>query len=220
MDIRQFVLAFLFWFSTNTVASSTQFEDGINYLKMGLYDESITKFSQILSQEPENAPAYCQLGAAYRLRDRLSNSITAYQKALTLETSTDVYGTAHLYLAMIYQKEGVFNTAKSHELEAVKLLPQTAKAYLVLGEINLYYQDDKEAKSNLLHATKIDANLTEAYQLLGQQAISNNQINQGITYLEKALTLDPYQSSTYYHLVAAYRSIGHSGMVKWTYCKI
>ena len=162
MDIRQFVLAFLFWFSTNTVASSTQFEDGMNYLKMGLYDESITKFSQILSQEPENAPAYCQLGAAYRLQDRLSYSITAY----------------------------------------------------------LYYQDDKEAKSNLLHATKIDANLTEAYQLLGQQAISNNQINQGITYLEKALTLDPYQSSTYYHLVAAYRSIGHSGMVKWTYCKI
>ena len=192
----------------------------MNYLKMGLYDESITKFSQILSQELENAAAYCQLGAAYRLQERLSNSITAYQKVLTLETSTDAYGTAHLYLAMIYQKEGVFNRAKSHELEAVKLLSQTAKAYLVLGEVNLYYQDDKEAKSNLLHATKIDANLTEAYQLLGQQAISNNQINQGITYLEKALTLDPYQSSTYYHLVAAYRSIGHSGMVKWTYYKI
>ncbi len=52
---------------------------------MELYEESITKFSQILSQEPENAPAYCQLGAAYRLQDRLSNSITAYQKALTLK---------------------------------------------------------------------------------------------------------------------------------------
>ena len=175
-------MVFLFWFSTNTVASSTQFEDGMNYLKMGLYDESITKFSQILSQEPENAAAYCQLGTAYRLQDRLSNAITAYQKVLTLETSTGAYGTAYLCLAMIYQKEGVFNRAKSHALESVKLLLQTAKAYLVLGEINLYYQDDKEAKSNLLYATQIDANLTEAYQFWANRPLV-------ITKLTRALLI-------------------------------
>ena len=123
-------------------AQQDLFQQGMGYLNVGFYDQAVTAFAQLLHREPENALAHCQLGAAYRLQDRLSDAISAYEKALTLEASADIYGTAHLCLAMIHQEEGVFDKAKLYALEAVVLLPQTAKAYLTLGKIDPYYRAD------------------------------------------------------------------------------
>ena len=195
-------------------AQQDLFQQGMSYLNVGFYDQAVTAFAQLLHREPENAAAHCQLGAAYRLQDRLSDAISAYENALTLGASADIYGTAHLCLAMIHQEEGVFDKAKLYALEAVELLPQTAKAYLTLGKIDLYYRADEEAKANLLQAIQIDPDLTEAYQLLGQHAVSKKQPEKALAYLKTALDLDPYQSATYYHLAAAYRSTRQFEMVR------
>ena len=51
-------------------AETEYYARGMRAIQLGLYDEAIGAFQQVLRLNPQSAEAYCELGAAYRLKEK------------------------------------------------------------------------------------------------------------------------------------------------------
>ena len=49
---------------------SAHYARGMRALQLGLYDEAADAFQEVLRLNPQNAEAHCELGAAYRLKEK------------------------------------------------------------------------------------------------------------------------------------------------------
>ena len=66
----------VFCFTVSLAAQQTNDEQGKHYargmraIQLGLYDEAIAAFQQVLTLNPQNAEAHCELGAVYVLKEK------------------------------------------------------------------------------------------------------------------------------------------------------
>ena len=106
--------------------------------------------------------------------------------------------------AQLYQ-EGDYNKAIEYLEKAVKLDPNFAKAYNVLGlayrEINT---DLREVAWYFKTATEIDPNYAEAYDNLGKSYYGMGQFDKAEEYCKKALSINPNLGSAQFSLAWIY----------------
>ena len=66
-----------------------------------------------LAIKPTNAEAHCELGAAYRLKEKNNDALKAYLRALELPASPQTHGVAHTCLARLYHSQVDSQTLKT-----------------------------------------------------------------------------------------------------------
>ena len=189
-------------------AETEHYARGMRAIQLGLYDEAINAFQQVLQLNPQNPEAYCELGAAYRLKENTDDALQAYLYALELPASLPTHGVAHLCLARIYHSQGRFADAENHGQHATHLLPKNAEPFFRLADT--YVQRGKLALAERAYrqALALDANLAPVYQGLGKIAFLQNRLEEAGQYYQKALTLAPYHAETHYNLGLIYRRLG------------
>ena len=189
-------------------AETEYYARGMRAIQLGLYDEAINAFQQVLQLNPQNPEAYCELGAAYRLKENTDDALQAYLYALELPASLPTHGVAHLCLARIYHSQGRFADAENHGQHATNLLPKNAEPFFRLADI--YVQRGKLAAAERAYrqALALDANLAPVYQGLGKIAFLQDRLEGAGQYYQKALTLAPYHAETHYNLGLIYRRLG------------
>ena len=189
-------------------AETEYYTRGMRAIQLGLYDEAIATFQQVLQLNPQNAEAYCELGAAYRLKEKTDDALEAYLYALELPASPQTHGVAHLCLARLYHSQGRFADAENHGQHATHLLPKNAEPFFRLADT--YVQRGKLALAERVYrqALALDANLAPVYQGLGKIAFLQDRLEAAGQYYQKALTLAPYHAETHYNLGLIYRRLG------------
>ena len=191
---------------------SESYARGMRAMQLGLYDEAVDAFQQVLQLNPRNAEAHCELGAVYRFKERTNDSIDTYLRALELPASPQTHGVAHLCLARIYHSQGRFVEAEKHGQHAADLLPKIAEPFFRLADT--YVQRGKLALAQQAYqqALALDANLAPVYQGLGKIAFLQNRLEEAVQHYQKALPLAPYHAETYYNLALVYRRLGRSSV--------
>jgi len=205
---------FVFCFVTSLAAQQTNDEQSEHYahgmraIQLGLYDEAIHAFQRVLKSNPQNAEAYCQLGAVYVLKEKTDDALTAYLRALELPASPQTHGVAHVCLARIYHSQGKFADAENHGQHATAMLPKNAEAFFRLADTYLQRGKLGLARQAYQQALTLEANLAPVYQGLGKIAFLQNRLREAGQYYQKVLTLTPYHAETHYNLALVHRRLG------------
>ena len=208
---------FTFCFAVSLAAQQTDqtiehYARGMRAIRLGLYDEAIADFQRVLQLNPQNAEAYCQLGAVYRLKEKTDDALEAYLRALELPASAQTHGVAHVCLARLYHSQGRFADAENHGKHAVAMLPKSAEPFFRLADTYLQRGKLALAKQTYQQALALDANLAPVYQGLGKIAFLQDRLKEAVRYYQKALTLARYHAETYYNLGLVYRHLGRSSV--------
>ncbi len=206
---------FAFCFTVSVAAQQTDqgaeyYARGMRALQLGLYDEAVDAFQQVLQLNPQNAEAHCELGAVYRFKEKTDNALDAYLRALELPASPQTHGVAHVCLARLYHSQGRFVDAEKHGRHAVDLLSKNAEPFFRLADTYVQRGKLALAKRAYQQALTLNANLSPAYQGLGKIAFLQNRLEEAVQYYQKALTLAPYHAETHYNLAIVYRRLGRS----------
>ena len=186
------------------------YRKGIRAIGLGLYDEALDAFQQVLRLNPQSAEAYCELGAAYRLKEKTDEALEAYLRALELPASPRIHGVAHLCLTRLYHSQGQFENAEKHGQHAVAMLPKNAESFFRLADTYVQRGKLTSAQRKYQQALTLDANLAPIYQGLGKVAFLQNRLKEAVQHYQKALTLAPYHAETYYNLALVYRRLGQN----------
>ena len=185
---------------------------GMRAIQLGLYDEAITNFQQVLQLNPQSAEAHCELGAVYRFKEKTDDALEAYLHALELPAPPKTHGVAHLCLARLYHSQGRFADAERHGQHAVAMLSKNAEPFFRLADTYVQRGKLALAQQRYQQALTLDANLAPVYQGLGKVAFLQNRLAEATQYYQKALTLAPYHAETYYNLSLVYRRLGQSSV--------
>ena len=205
-----FVLCFtiLLVSAQQTDQAAEYYARGMRSIQLGLYDEAIDAFQQVLQLNPQNPEAYCELGAAYRLKEKTDDALEAYLYALELPASPRTHGVAHLCLARLYHSQGKFADAENHGQHATNLLPKHAEPFFRLADTYVQRGKLNLAQREYQQALKLDANLAPVYQGLGKIAFLQDRLAEAAQHYQKALTIAPYHAETHYNLGLIYRHLG------------
>ena len=187
---------------------SVHYARGMRAIQLGLYDEAVNAFQEVLRLNPQNAEAHCELGATYRLKEKNDDALAAYLRALELPASPQTHGVAHICLARLYHSQGRFADAENHGQHAVTMLPKNAEASFRLADTYVQRGKLDLAEQGYQQALTLDANLAPAYQGLGKVAFLQNRLEEAVQYYQKALTLAPYHAETHYNLALVHRRLG------------
>ena len=189
---------------------SEHYTRGMRALRLGLYDEAVNAFQEVLQLNPHNVEAHCELGAAYRLKEKNDDALAAYLRALELPASPQTHGVAHICLARLYHSQGNFADAEKHGQHAITMLPKNAEAAFRLADTYVQRGKLDLAEDMYQQALTLDTNLAPVYQGLGRVAFLQSRLEEAVQYYQKALTLAPYHAETYYNLALVHRRLGRN----------
>lgn len=100
-------------------------ERGITLKLEGRYEEAITEFSKLVSEDPNSSDAHHQLGLCYGFTGLFDQSLEELRHAVTLDPArTDIRNDLALTFSMI----GMYDEAKSEFEEVLRREPDNEKA--------------------------------------------------------------------------------------------
>ena len=193
---------------------NSRIERGVRYLDTEQYDLALAEFQAIREEfttsEGVGSLAQCYIGIVYQELNSLSEAVTAYQHALSLDGQREVHGTAHLHLGIVYKAQGKLSLAESHLKQALALLVETSEAYIHLGDVHALQRRFSAAEEAYREGIRLNPNHTESYYGLGRVAEMQNRLEQAIEYYDDALRQNQYLSQAHYRRALTYRRLGNS----------
>jgi tetratricopeptide (TPR) repeat protein len=170
------------------------------------YEESIPFAERFVALEPGDFNGYVRLGWGLGQAGKCREAVFAYKKALELKPDevAAVCGVGLFHYEAGDYKEAIEALEKS-------ISPQTnvnADAYSLIAAANMMLGDLPNAMRANEEAVKLNPELLEAWQNLGQCYMETGQFEQAIASLEKVLQLGPGIPDTYYRLGLAQFKLG------------
>ena len=157
---------------------------GLIYAQQGQHERAIAAFRRALELQPGVAAAEHNLGLSLQATHDYAAAVDHYQAALALG---EPQPSTLLNLAIASFEEGQIEKAEGAAWEGLRLDPDLAPAYALLGAVALESRQPEKALPNLQRAVALDASYTQAYFYLGLAYKSLNQPGQAITAFEQAL---------------------------------
>ena len=180
---------------------------------MGQNEAAIENYKIYITNYPEDARAYQNIGIVYKRLNQLDNTIANYEKALELqkdaknadleEDLAECYHLKHDYTnALKYYNEALVAKKDDYNLRFNKALVLHAmKDYN--GAIDIYSELLKEKAND-----SISNNLVAAYVSLGEENLKAQNYTLSTEYFEKAVNLGTKDSFAYFGLAQSYRACG------------
>ncbi len=167
--------------------TSTHVVLGMAELQLGQFDAAAEQFRTAVTQEPGNALAWQSLGGVYVHQNRLTDAVSAYQRALSI-TETAL---AHEQLASVYVQLGDIDQAISHYQRAVALDPSPARTRVRLGGLYASQGDLAAAETAFQAALNTDPNNADAYAGLANVAYRQCRISTAVQSMGQAAARAP-----------------------------
>ena len=213
------IIVFLFFFLHNPLVCRSEIENrdvqqGIEYIKLRLYDKAADAFKSILSQNPNDVNVLYQLANVYKLQDNLelaietSNRIFAINESIKESEIHQLHGFTHLLLSEIYCKQSKLDIAEQHAIAAVQKCPKVADTHYRLGYIYTHQAKFDKALSAFQKTVFLKPDFPEVYEWLGLIAMMQNRPEKAVSHYKTAIRKKPYVQSAYYNLAKAYRLLG------------
>jgi tetratricopeptide (TPR) repeat protein len=154
-----------------------------------------------------NAGYYNTLGQLLEKKDRPSDAIAAYKKAIELDAN---YPPPHYNLGLLYLLQGSVQQGIAEIKESLRLQPKDAPAWYNVGTTLLNQGQNKEAIEALRKAVDIDLKYARAWINLGTSLANIGQLDAAIDAYQHAIRAEPKNLAAWISLGATYRRKGDS----------
>lgn len=167
------------------------------------WDRAIKVFKIVLKEDPKDSNCYFNIGVCYYNKDEINLAIDNFQQAVNINPQ-DLF--AHFYLGNIYQSRGLTKFAIDSYNKVLSISPDYSWAYFNLAAIAYKNDNWEDAKDYLLKTIRYNKNDIEAYKLLTQLYLKENQADEIITILETRLKKEA-NGDLFYILAQVYKYI-------------
>ncbi len=161
---------------------------GVSLLNEGKYEEAIEKFTEAITEDPENPIFYYYRGATFEKTGDLDKAMEDYQKSVELKADF-ILPTANI--GKIYAKKREHEKAIEFYKKAVELGDQDATNYYNYGVCLMNLGKKEQAKEVLEKLISLDENYSDAYYQLGIIYIGLGDSAKAKEFLQKFIDLDP-----------------------------
>jgi len=100
---------------------------GIEYARVGNYDEGIAEFNKAITIDPNNVNAYYNRGTVYFNKGNFDQAILDFNKAIEIEPKAS---NAYLNRSAAYFGKGNYDQAISDDSKVIEIDPEYAEAYI------------------------------------------------------------------------------------------
>jgi tetratricopeptide (TPR) repeat protein len=157
---------------------------GLIYAQQGEYEQAIASFQRALELEPGIATTEYNLGTSFQAIQNFTEALGHYQTSLALGGPQ---ANTLLNMAIAYFEAGQPQEAEVASREALRLAPDSAAAYTLLGAIALESSEPELALSELQRAVGLDEGYSQAHFYMGLAYKSLDQEAEAIAAFEQAL---------------------------------
>lgn len=184
---------------------------GMEYYNNKKYDECINTMKELLKKDPENKDAVSYLALSYDLQGNREKALEAYANALAKnpEDSDLYFNRGRLF----YMANDYVNAAKDFE-KVAELSPEDFDAIYNVGNTYLSIGDNLQKERKALEEKNGDeAKIND----LKSREMAN--YKKALTYLEKAVKLNPGHHNAWYNLAVTYIRLGMAEKGKEAFAK-
>ncbi|AFY72611.1 tetratricopeptide repeat protein [Synechococcus sp. PCC 7502] len=171
------------------------------YLSLDKPLKAIAIYEQIISQEPNFAPAHSELARVLESQGWLELAIPHYAQALTLAPNSYSLD-SHLNFGKLLHSRGNIDGAISSYQRAININPQYIRAYQTWAETLIQSQRLDEVLTLYAQAELYDLDLIGAkdYSDLGIAYINQGKVIEAITCFQKSISIQPSYASAHCNL--------------------
>jgi tetratricopeptide (TPR) repeat protein len=179
--------------------------------EQGLLDEAVKEYRIALKYLPNPVNAHNNLANTLNKQGHTQQAVYHLEQALTINPH---HGPSHFNLAMILFSQGDYQNAIIHLSECIKYSPDFSPAYFNLGVLLNQQNRAKEAIPYFRNAASLESE-NPAYlkalaaTLLNQRPLQPGDMQQALTYAQKAAELTGYRDPAILSILAgAYANQG------------
>ena len=195
----------------NRPSQVTDQEDSLYRHILEYEQESKAAFERVSVIEPDSYRAHQVLADADVAADHLDDAISEYEKVL--ERKPDLPG-IHGALCNALSRTAQLKKAIAECEAEVRLSPFSAEAYVHAARLSILSQDYERADALLQKARKLNNPPVAMYKYLGEVAFDQRQYEVAVVNLKRYLAIESKDSSGFYLLSRAYKSLGDSLRMK------
>jgi len=165
---------------------------------------AIEDLKKAIELDPKLAEAYVSLGRAYFQMNLTDEATAEFEKAVLVDPNNL---RAHIYLAQDYAQAGKNNKVIEHLSKAAELDNSNPQILKELGGMLLKYgneSDESKAREILGKAVKMLPDDPEVLMNYGYTLYLVSKFNEAVTYLKKALEIQPIYPEANYNIALAY----------------
>lgn len=175
--------------------------EGILLQNSGLYELAEAEFRRAIELDPKDSDWYRRLGQVFEHNNRVEDALASYRKAIELEPN---YYRNHQALGTFYYDQGNYSDAVKQFETTVALASGEATAHFALGNaydtVGRYSEAERELRSSL----ELGEN-PNSLIMLGSILMDENQPQEAIQYISRALARFPEQYLWWIDLGIAYQ---------------
>jgi Flp pilus assembly protein TadD len=173
------------------------------FVETGYWRDGVTLFQHSVDVTRKNYVAHTLLGYAFQTRGRLADARIQFAEAVRIDPG---YGPAHNDLGSVLAQQGQLGQATEHFAAAVRLMPDFGPAHYNLAMALMKSGHGEGALGEFDAALR--CKLPDPYRLsamsnAGAVLINAGRSREGAGYLEKALRINPADSSARKNLAYA-----------------
>ncbi|MFH1672668.1 MAG: tetratricopeptide repeat protein [Pseudomonadota bacterium] len=161
---------------------------GLVYTAKIEYEKALFHFKKALELNPQYPEAFNNMGIVYSILKQWDKAIECFDRA----RSDLLYKTPHIALSnlgSVYYEKGDYNRSVQFYKEALKVVPQLARADQGLGRTYIAMGKYEEAVFSLEKAVKGAPNFAAAYYDLGQAYLKLQSFEKALSAFKKVLEL-------------------------------
>ncbi|MFQ5570130.1 MAG: tetratricopeptide repeat protein [Rhodothermales bacterium] len=140
------------------------------FMMQRMFREAATLFAQVVEEEPDNASAYLNLGAALGQLGRVREAVAALEQAARLDPSESK---THYNLGILYGAHAELDKARARFQTAIELDPDYSEAHLALAKL---FWRERNCREALPHFARFLAASPEHIEARIDQAICHVQV--------------------------------------------
>jgi protein O-GlcNAc transferase len=177
------------------------FDVALQHHRAGRLQEAGALYRQILTQDPEHAPANHYLGVIAYQTGQLDTAVQMIHRAIAANPN---YAEAHNDLGVVLTASGQFDQAIAAHRQAIALRPNYAEAFNNLGNAFTYKNQLDDAIAAYRQSVALRPNYLEAQNNLGVALRRNGQLDDAIAAHQKAIAIKPDSAQAHRDLGAAF----------------
>lgn len=182
-----------------------QLEEAVALLEANRLEEAIAALRLVVSNQPQEAIAWANMGVAYGRLQKFEDAVTSLEKAAALDTnSPEILSN----LGSAYYQTGRFEKAARSYRRAAQAGEKNAPAYFGLGNSLCELERYEEAQAAFESAILADARMAHAHYRLGVLHCHFNRFADGVRSLRRAAELAPTDNDILFHLAQGLAEIG------------
>jgi tetratricopeptide (TPR) repeat protein len=185
--------------------ASDVFGQAWKYHQAGSFSQAEQLYRQVLQTDPNNADAWCFLGAVCQAQGKITEAEANLRRAAQLMPS---HPTAPNLLGIVLAQQGKLDDAASCFQDLIRYQPGDAGAHNNLGLVRLNQGRLQEAMALFQDAVKRQPNYADAYGNLGLVQNRLGRFDDAVASFQRALQLNPNLSSAREHLNRALHQKG------------